>query len=412
MGEYKIIVRDRHLSPIGIVDDYTEFNAILKHCDTGQWTLKMNAGLPHTKLFQPGHGIIVYREGVDRPIMSGQLQGIQKYWTVDTDSGDGAFFFTGSDDNSIVQSHIAYPDTFVPLDKQTRTADAQVNLRASHALQAVINRNCGTQSLDDRRPYGYVTPTYDGEWKYDEYGPVTPYSLRFDNLRDGVKAIAEAGGIGWRNLYDPDSRTIRLETYQVRDRGDSVRFSPELGNLKEVVYSMTAPKVTRAIVAAQGEGRERFIKAYVDKDAEAYWGIKAETFVDARDVPLKKGQSGEPALAGETDAGTTVQSAMAVLDQRGREALDQGQAAGNLQLYPIDTLQCTFGRDWWLGDTVACVVDGTVHKDIVRQVTISDTADGSTITPNIGNQGTDNPTNVFGDIKALWRRVNQLSTRM
>ncbi|MFE9404808.1 hypothetical protein ACFYNY_24105 [Streptomyces sp. NPDC006530] len=53
-----------------------------------------------------------------------------------------------------------------------------------------------------------------------------------------------------------------------------------------------------------------------------------------------------------------------------------------------------------------------MQQDIVRQVTISDSADGSTITPSIGNQGTDSPTNVFGDIKALWRKVNQLSTRM
>ncbi|MCZ4097309.1 MULTISPECIES: siphovirus ReqiPepy6 Gp37-like family protein [unclassified Streptomyces] len=412
MGEYKIVVRDRELIPIGQIDDYIEFTATLKFCDTGQWTLKIQAGLPHARLLQPGCGIIVYRNGVEKPILSGPVQGIQKYWTIDTDSGPGALFVSGADDNYIMQSHVCYPDPSNPLDKQSTTSDTTTALTASHALQSVISRNSGSESLDSRKPFGYLTPTSVGTWKYDEYGPVTPYSLRFDNLRDAVKTIAEAGGIGWRNVYDPETRTIRLETFQVRDRTGMIRFSPDLGNLKEFVYSMTAPKVTRAIVAAQGEGKERFITSYIDKEAEDYWGVIAEQFVDARDVPLKKDKTGKPVLVGEVEAGTTVQSCLVTMGQRGQEVLSQNQSQGNMQVYPVDTPSLTFGVHWWLGDKVTCVVDGTVHQDIVRQVTISDSAEGSSITPNVGNQGTDAPTNVFGEIKALWRKVNQLSSRM
>ncbi|MGP8297557.1 Gp37-like protein [Streptomyces inhibens] len=146
MGGCGIIVRDCHLSPIGMVDDYTEFNAVLKHCDTGQWTLRMNAALPHAKLFQLGHSIVVYRKGVDRPLMSGQLQGIQKYWIVDTGSGDGAFFITGSDDNAMSSPALPILMLSFRSTSKARAADMRTTLRASHALKAVINRNCGTQS--------------------------------------------------------------------------------------------------------------------------------------------------------------------------------------------------------------------------------------------------------------------------
>ncbi|MFF4223187.1 siphovirus ReqiPepy6 Gp37-like family protein [Streptomyces abikoensis] len=411
MGDYRIIVRDRDLAPIGQIDDYIEFNAVLKFCDVGQWTLKVQAGRLHSELLQPGCGIIVYRNGVSRPILSGPVQGIQKYWTVDTDSGSGALFVTGSDDNNILASRVVYPDPRQPADQQDRDSDAASDREASWGIEYLVSQNCGTGALGNRRTHGYVTP--DGaSWPYDKWGPKTAYSYRFDNLRDAVKPLAESGGLGWRNVYDPETRTIRLEVAPVVDRTDTVRFSPDLGNLKQFVYSMTAPKATRVIVAAQGEGKDRYIRTYVDEEAEAYWGLPVETFVDARDVPVKKGQDGNPTLVGDSDSGTTLDSALALMDQRGRDTLALNQAQGNLQVYPVDTPQCTFGVHWWLGDRVTCLVDGSLHQDIVRQVTIADTPDGSTITPNIGNQGTEAPTNFFGEIKALWRRVNELSTRM
>ncbi|GGP72067.1 siphovirus ReqiPepy6 Gp37-like family protein [Streptomyces melanogenes] len=411
LGEYRVIVRDAQLVPIGMVDDYLSLEMVSKFNDVGAWTLKINAGRYHAKLFQPGCGIAVYREGVTAPILSGPVQGIQKYWTVDTDSGDGALFITGVDDNQLVASRLAFPAPGNPADQQTRVSDSATDREAAYALQSLIDWNAGSHSRSDRRPINYATPN-GSTWPYDHWGPKVPFSVRFDNLRDVVRPIAEAGQLGWRNVYDPESRSIRLETYRVQDRSDVVRFSPDLGNLKQIVYSQTAPKVTRVIVAAQGEGKDRWIKQYTDADAEAYWGLIAEAFVDARDIPLVKGADGKAALAAKTEEGTTVATAQATMDQRAAAALSEGQAVGNMQVYPIDTPTCTYGVHWRLGDKVTCLVDGTVHQDIVRQVTISDSADGSTITPNIGNQGTDQPSNVFSEIKALWRRVNQLSTRM
>ncbi|MFE9120875.1 siphovirus ReqiPepy6 Gp37-like family protein [Streptomyces sp. NPDC007172] len=411
MGEYRVIVRDAQLIPIGMVDDYLSLEMVLKFNDVGQWTLKINAGRSHARLFQPGCGIAVYREGVALPIMSGPIQGIQKYWTVDEDSGDGALWITGADDNLIVASRLAFPDPGNPVEQQTRAADSAANRESAYALESLVDWNAGSHARGDRRTAGYATP--DGAtWPYDRWGPKTPFSARFDNLRDVIRPIADAGQLGWRNVYDPESHTIRLETYQVQDRTDTIRFSPDLGNLKQVIYSQTAPKVTRAIVAAQGEGKDRWIKQYIDGDAEAYWGMVAEQFVDARDIPLVKGKDGKAALAPNTEQGTTVATVQATMDQRAAAALSEGQAVGNMQVYPIDTPSQTFGVHWRLGDRVTCLVDGTVQQDIVRQVTISDSADGSTITPSIGNQGTDAPTNVFGEIKALWRKVNALSTRM
>ncbi|MEU5439108.1 hypothetical protein AB0G73_38070, partial [Streptomyces sp. NPDC020719] len=93
-----------------MIDDYLSLEMVLKFNDAGQWMLKINSGRPHARLLQPGCGIAVYREGVPLPVMSGPVQGIQKYWTVDTDSGDGALFITGADNNTLVASRLAWPE--------------------------------------------------------------------------------------------------------------------------------------------------------------------------------------------------------------------------------------------------------------------------------------------------------------
>lgn len=69
MGDYRIIVRDKQLVPVGQIDEYIEFNAVLKFCDTGQWTLKVQADRRNTLLLQPGCGILVYREGVQQRLV-------------------------------------------------------------------------------------------------------------------------------------------------------------------------------------------------------------------------------------------------------------------------------------------------------------------------------------------------------
>ncbi|MFD0407289.1 hypothetical protein DR950_36090 [Kitasatospora xanthocidica] len=410
MSEYRVLVRDRDLNPIGQVDDFLEFQAVLRYCDTGHWQIKIMAGTPHAQLFQPGHGIVAYREGVDKPIASGPIQTVEKYWTVDTDSGPGGLIISGCDDNYILEAHVAYPNPELPVTNQDRASYTNGGVRAAQAVEEMVSRNAGALALDGRTPARFGTP--DGDKKpWHQFGKVTPFNLQWDNLRDGLKPVCDAGNVGWRTVYDAESRTIQLDVFEPQDRSGHIRFSADLGNLKEFVYSLKAPKYTRAIVAAQGQGAERYIKEYIDRESEEYWGIISELFVDARDIPVKKvsASDGTPVAA---DEDVKVEDALAALDAKGQQALLDNGPQGNLQLYPIDTPQQTFGKDWFLGDTVTCIVDGEEHRDIVRQVTIEVNSNGHSITPVIGDQGTDSPANVFNEIKKLWQRVRELSARV
>nr|WP_262928642.1 siphovirus ReqiPepy6 Gp37-like family protein [Streptomyces sp. CBMA152] len=112
-----------------MIDDYLSLEMVLKFNDVGQWTLKINVGRPHARILQPGCGIAVYREGVAQPIMSDPIQGMRKYWTVDEDSGDGALWITGADDNLIVAGRLAFSDPGNPVEQQTRTADSAARSR-------------------------------------------------------------------------------------------------------------------------------------------------------------------------------------------------------------------------------------------------------------------------------------------
>ncbi|AJC54002.1 siphovirus ReqiPepy6 Gp37-like family protein [Streptomyces sp. 769] len=416
-GEYTIYVRDKDMNIVGMVDDYKEFTATLQFCDVGTWQIKISCASPHAELFQPNTGIVVHRKGVERVLMSGTVTGIQKYWTVDEDSGAGAFIITGYDDNYIAKNHICYPDPLQPIDRQDWDTDAHTDFSAARSIEGLISANSGADSVtsENRAPAGYDTPgDRNPAWPYDNFGDKVPYSVRYDNLLDAVKPIATKSGLGWRNVYDHETRKIKLECWQVKDLSQLIRFSPEIGNLKQFVYSQNAPKCTRAILGARGDGHLRYVKTYTDKDSEDYWGIIAEQFFDVTDVPIMRDKdSGSPILDPNYQGETlkTLEDAQRLMDQKGASHLKENGPTGNLQLYPLDTPQSMFGRDWWIGDKVTCIVDGDVHSDPVTKVVISDTADGTTVTPSLGAQGTTESANVFTEIKALWRQISELKSR-
>ncbi|WP_274911806.1 Gp37-like protein [Streptomyces sp. WZ-12] len=421
-GEYTIYVRDKDMNIVGMVDDYKEFTATLQFCDVGTWQLKISCASQHAKLFQPNTGIVVHRKGVDRVLFSGTVTGIQKYWTVDEDSGPGALIVTGYDDNYIAKYHVCYPDPLQPISHQDWDTDANTDFPSSRALEGLISANAGYDSKSSpfRVPAGYDTPG-DGrqDWPYDTFGDPVPYSVRYDNLLDAVKPIATKSGIGWRNAYDHQDRKIRLECWEVKDLSKLVRFSPEIGNLKEFVYSMNAPKCTRAVIGARGEAHLRYVESYTNaeaEEAEKFWGIVAEQFFDATDVPIMRDAKApwsdpiiDPNYTGQGDM--NLDKALSMIHQKGDTHLRENGPSSNLQLYPLDTPQCMFGRDWWIGDIVSCIIDGDVHSDPVTKVTISDSASGTSLTVSLGAQGTTASANVYTEIQSLWRQLNELKSR-
>jgi hypothetical protein len=108
------------------------------------------------------------------------------------------------------------------------------------------------------------------------------------------------------------------------------------------------------------------------------------------------------------------ESAKAAVIDAADSALSDGAPNGNFQIYPIDTPQIQFGRDYFVGDVVTVVADGTEYSDLVREVdiTIEDGGKTQTVSPKIGEQGTGNPLNLYKTVFEMREKLRKLETRM
>ncbi|MEU5382679.1 siphovirus ReqiPepy6 Gp37-like family protein [Kitasatospora cineracea] len=393
---------------MGEIDTWIKLDFTVRYCQQGSWMLLIKAGTEQADLLQKGGGVAIYQDGVSMPVLTGQIESFQNYWTVQQHTEEGSLYVGGKCDNKLAYSRLAFPDPLKPVVQQYQAADSRtVSREAGGALWSELNRSVGGGALADRRIPGVATgvPT--------TIGPVINDSLRFDVIGTKLEEWTSRD-CGYRFLYDPNKRQIQLYVYQPRDLSKKIRFSKELGNLREYVWTLSAPRVTRAIVACQGDGSDRYIYQQVDADAEAEWGVSIETFIDRRDLPLKTDPAtGSPIKATADVTDVDFESAKKAVIEAAQTALDEGAKNGNFQIYPIDTDQVQFGRDYFVGDIVTVSIDGTEYSDILREVVISVEDGGKTtsVAPKIGDQGTGNPLNLYKTVFELREKLRRLEAR-
>lgn len=407
---YRIEVRDRNLNRVGEVDTWIKLDFTVVFCAQGSWQLLVKNNTPQANLFEKGGGIAIYQDGVDTPILTGAVETFQKYWTVEQHTNVGSVYISGHCDNKLAYNRLAFPDPSKSIATQwsSTISTRTVSGGSSTALWNEINKSMGPGALADRRVPGLVL---DGSFPVGD--PISD-SLRYDVLGDKFEDwIAKNPGTGYRFVYDANTKAIVFHVFQPRDLTEKIRFSPDLGNLREFVYSVTAPKVTRAIVACQGDGNARYIYQQVNTAVEQEWGIQVEAFVDRRDLGIVTSSTGQPAKADPTMTDTDFNAAVQAVKDAASSALSAGAPSGNLQIYPIDTPQIAFGRDYFVGDLVTAYIDGVPYSDVLRQVTISVDDGGKTLSvaPVIGDQGTGNPLNLYSVVSDMRDRVRKLETR-
>ncbi|MEU1881895.1 hypothetical protein ABZ470_31735 [Streptosporangium sp. NPDC020072] len=250
MPKFVIEVRDPQYRRVGLIEQYTRFEAIIRYCDIGSWALTIDAGLQEAGLLVEGGGIIAWTQGLNQPLFSGPLKGVQREWN-ESNPG-GLITFTGKTDELWLHERVIYPLPTSPIGSQTRDRDSGT-MNVAGALSYFVRYNLGPQALPDRiHPYLTVADV--------DYGPSISVSARFDVLGEYLKKIAESSGFGFRVIQEDEG--IQFEIFQPTDRSASVVFSPETGNLADYKYTVTAPEATRIIVGAQGEGRSRYLKIY------------------------------------------------------------------------------------------------------------------------------------------------------
>lgn len=461
---YRIEVRDRNLNRIGEIDTWIQLDIVVQFCDQGSWKLLVKNGTEQAKLLEQGGGVAIYQDGVDKPIMTGQIEDFQTYWTTVQHSNKGSVFVGGKSDNKLAFSRLIFPDPTKTVAQQwSSKTDSRAIKQASNTLVwDEINKALGPGAIADRRVPGInvgTRPSGIANTKSD--------TLRYDVLGEKLTEWCSDKKTGWQLLYNPNTKKIDLDVFTPRDLSKSIRFSPDLGNLREYVWALSAPKVTRVIVACQGEGKERYIWQKKDATAEAEWGLQIEQFVDRRDVPLRTSKTGQPELVTKVldngwedigvdpdgnewtqelaDAKAAYEAAvnadpegnhdveydavvyeiaeakpvavayyLEVIEQAADDILKEGEKSGNFQIYPIDTEQIQFGRDYFVGDIVTVDIDGTEYVDMVREVniTVDDGGNAVTVSPKIGEQGSGDPLNLYKSVFEMREKLRKLEARM
>jgi len=408
---YRVEVRDAALSRIGIIDSWISMDLVVRYCQQGTWQMLVAAGTPQADLLQKGGGVAIYQDGVQLPILTGQIESFQHYWTNAQHTSLGSLYFGGKCDNKLAYNRLAWPDPTKPATQQWQATDdgRAVSGPAGHLVWNELDKAMGTGALPNRRVAGLVLgPDVTS-------GKTVSDVLQWDVIGTKLESWIDTATTGYRFLYSPDTKSINLELFEPRDKSKEVRFSKDLGNLREFTWSLTAPTVTRVIVACQGTGKNRYLYQQIDEDSESEWGIQIEQFLDRRDLPIKADPTtGEPIKADLSVTDDQFATAKQAILDAATEALNTGAKNGNFQLYPVDTNQIKFGRDYFVGDVVTVSIDGVEYTDIVREVaiTVDSGGDTETVTPSIGEQGSGNPLNLYKTVFDMREKLRKLEARM
>jgi hypothetical protein len=408
---YRVEVRDAALNRIGVIDTWISMDLVVRYCQQGSWQMLVAAGTPQADLLQKGGGIAIYQDDVQLPILTGQIETFQHYWTNSQHTSLGSLYFGGKCDNKVAYNRLAYPD---PTKSATQQWQADDNGRAvsgpsGHLVWNELDKAMGAGALANRQMPGVVL------------GPDVPFGravsdvLQWDVIGAKLESWIDTTTTGYRFLYSPDTKSINLELFSPQDRSRDVRFSKELGNLREFTWSLSAPTVTRVIVACQGTGKNRYLYQQIDTASEDEWGLQIEQFLDRRDLPIKADPTtGAPVKADLTVTDEQFNTAKQAVIDAATEALNTGAKNGNFQLYPIDTPTVKFGRDYFVGDLVTVSLDGVEYTDIVREVSITVDAGGQTetVAPSIGEQGSGNPLNLYKTVFDMREKLRKLEARM
>lgn len=408
---YRVEVFDRDLKRVGEIDEWISLDFSVRLCQEGSWQLLIKDNTPQSQLIERGGGVVIWQDGVDTPVLSGPVNTFQKYWTKVQHTGPGSLYIAGKCHNTLAYRRLAFPDPTKAVTNQwqSRLYSRPVSeAKSGQAIYKELYAALGPGALADRR-IGNVT------FSSAAAGLSVSDSLRFDSIGTKLEEWCAKQDAAYRFIYNPTSQQVDLQIFEPRDLSKAVRFSPELGNLREYIWTLTAPKATRVIVGAAGEGRERYYYQKIDSASEAEWAMQAETFLDRRDIQLKADlTTGEPVKSDDSMTAADVAAAKQALSDAAENAFTEDSGSGNFQIYPIDTAECAFGKHYFVGDKVTVAVDGTEYTDIVREVVISvdDGGNVQDVSPKIGQQGTGEPLNLYKTVSEMQRKLRRLEARM
>lgn len=328
LSDLTVEVRDKSLARLGVIrPEELDLTCEDHFNDVGSWTLNLAAEHPLAPALRtPGSGLVVH--GPTDVLFSGPMEKAQ-YATTPEDPG-GYITFEGVTDNVILADMLAFPqpENLDPM-TQNRAHDTRTGAIET-IMHGFVAANVGPLAPAPRRRPKLIMGPDLGR------GGTTTKSARFPVLGTLLSELAVVGGLGFR-IVQRGSNLV-FETYAITDRTRLIRLDVRNNTLSAQRVAVTAPGVTQAIVAGQGELTERQFLAVdnpVSKAAEDEWNRRIEKFIDQRQTNDE-----------------------AELKQAGDESLEENGFTGvAVQAVPMEDTSMEFVRTWYLGDRVAVVVD-------------------------------------------------------
>ena len=382
----RVYVRDSTLKRIGQVSDYTDLTVVPRFNAIGAMTMSVPADSHSAPLLVEGNGLIVTTPS-GQTVLSGPIR-TPDWSRSESDAGGGRLQIGAISDDELLARYTCWPSPTASIGSQTASVYKIDVAAVETGMRNLVNLNAGPGALASRKN-PLLTLAANGF-----HGPALVREVnQFDNLLTVLQDIASAASLGFRVIQV--GAALQFQVFQPANLSGTARFSFGLGNLTDASYSTTPPTCTRAVVVAGGGSSPRVCKVY-DQPDPLFPGLVIEQFVD------------------QTSVDTASVDLTAQMDQAGAEALAAGAGQGSLSISPIDLPKLAYGRDYNVGDTVAAQLRGGAwYTDVVREVTLTSSAAGSTVKATVGGDSTGSGTvaRIYSYIAQVKRDVGRLKTR-
>ena len=292
----------------------------------------------------------------------------------ETDGATGHVTFNVEDDFRVLREILGWPVPGSAIGSQsgaeyrTYTGDAETVIKTAVTENGVNRLAVPGLSVASNLHRGAVVP-----------GGVP---LRMHPLMDQMFPALEQAGIGV--TVEQVGTDLVLDVYepQLYPRKLSVKGR----TLKTAKWTRSRPTSSRVVVGGQGEGTARNFRLLIDTARESQYGMRAETFRDARD-----------------------DNTAAVMDARARETLDENGPKNGLALDLVGTGIFQYGGDdgFQVGDRVPVDLgNGLIITETIREVKLTwKSKDYAQIEPAIGEL-TNQPARIMAQrIAALGKGV-------
>jgi Siphovirus ReqiPepy6 Gp37-like protein len=307
---------------------------------------------------------------------------------------------TGADWLGLIANRICFPNPAVAWASQVNTAtDAVSNMNLESAIKHYVNNNIGPGAISARRNTFLTIGTNQNR------GPNVSYTVKFGtdvdlNLLDVINAMIynSASNMGVQVTRNPSTHNLTFDVYIPRNLTGKAYFSENLGNMSAINFGITDPTCTDALV--QGAATTGTASVFIQQtgSGRTSWNVVEDFINDSSESDTNNLN---------TDAATT---------------LAQGTFGPVMTITATDLPFLTFGRDYYLGDTVTVEIQtnaitgqtAATYSDVISGVVV--TADPSqspeiTVVPTVGN--TNNPTaSNTTAIAQLTARIRKLEQRL